>query len=196
MSRTPGSDPFSGKRCFGDGDSLYSSYHDDEWGRPLREERLLFELLTLEVFQAGLSWKTILHRREGFRRAFQDFFPEKVAAFTPKDVDRLLADPGIIRHRAKIEATVANARATLALRNQGTGLVEFVWSFQPKVTPQRERWESVPASTPESTALAKELKRRGFHFLGPTSAYSLMQAAGLVNDHLMGCPVRPQGTGR
>lgn len=195
MSMTPGSDPFSGKRCFGDGDSLYSSYHDHEWGRPLRAERPLFELLTLEAFQAGLSWKTILHRREGFRRAFQDFLPEKVAAYTPKDVERLLTDPGIIRHRAKIEATVANAQATLALLDQGTGLVEFVWSFQPNDARPHEKWESVPVSTPESTAMAKELKRRGFRFLGPTSAYSLMQAAGLVNDHLAACPIRPDIAG-
>ena len=175
-------------RCFGDGDPLYERYHDEEWGFPVRDERGLFERISLEAFQSGLAWITILRKRDGFRSAFADFDPEAVAAFGPADVERLLADAAIVRNRAKIEATIANARATLALREAGTPLHELVWSFAPP--PRRERpasWEDVPALTAESKALAKALKAAGFRFVGPTTAYAAMQACGLVDDHLAGC---------
>ena len=179
-------------RCFGDGDPLYERYHDEEWGRPVRDERGLFEKLSLEAFQSGLSWITILRRRETFRVAFADFDPEPVAAFGPRDVERLLADPGIIRNRAKIEATIANAQATLALRDTGEPLAELVWAHRPAPRPAPATFADVPATVPESAALARILKRRGVRFVGPTTLYALMQACGLVNDHLAGCPVRDE----
>jgi DNA-3-methyladenine glycosylase I len=177
-------------RCFGDGDPLYERYHDDEWGRPVRDERGLFERLSLEAFQSGLSWVTILRKRDAFRAAFADFEPDVVARFGADGVGRLLADAAIVRNRAKIEATIANARATLELREQGTPLNELLWSRRPAPTPAPRTWADVPATTPETVALAKELKRHGFRFVGPTTLYALMQACGLVNDHLAGCPVR------
>jgi DNA-3-methyladenine glycosylase I len=178
-------------RCFGDGDELYERYHDTEWGVPVRDERGLYERVSLEAFQSGLSWITILRKRDGFRAAFAGFDPEVVADFGPHDVERLLADASIVRNRAKIEATIANARATLDLRDAGSSLPELVWSFAPtEARAPVERLGDLPASTPESKALAKALKAHGFRFVGPTTAYAAMQACGLVDDHLAGCLVR------
>jgi DNA-3-methyladenine glycosylase I len=178
-------------RCFGDGDPLYERYHDTEWGVPVRDERGLYERISLEAFQSGLSWITILRKREGFRAAFAGFDPEAVADFGPHDVERLLADASIVRNRAKIEATIANARAVLDLRDAGTSLPELVWSFAPAVSrPPVAHLGELPASTPESKALAKALKAHGFRFVGPTTAYAAMQACGLVDDHVAGCLVR------
>jgi DNA-3-methyladenine glycosylase I len=179
-------------RCFGDGDPLYERYHDEEWGRPVRDERGLFERLSLEAFQSGLSWLTILRKRDAFRAAFANFEPDAVATFGDRDVERLLADAGIVRNRAKIEATIANAKATVALREDGPTLPELVWERHrppPRAQPP-ETFADVPSQTPETVALAKELKRRGFRFVGPTTLYALMQACGVVNDHLANCPVR------
>jgi DNA-3-methyladenine glycosylase I len=164
----------------------YLEYHDTEWGVVLHGETALFERLSLEAFQSGLSWLTILRRREGFRSAFAGFDPERVAAFTAADVDRLLSDTSIIRNRAKIEATVRNARAVVELPGELDGLL---WSFAPDPARRRTpaRLSEVPATTPESTAMARELKRRGFGFVGPTTCYALMQATGMVDDHLAGC---------
>jgi DNA-3-methyladenine glycosylase I len=181
-----------GTRCFGDGDPVYAAYHDHEWGRPVTDERGLFELVCLEAFQAGLSWRTILRRRDALRAAFAGFDPDRVAALGSDDVERLLADARIIRHRGKVEAAIANAHATLALREAGTPLPRLIWSFRPPAGPAPASWAEVPASTDASRALAKALRRRGFRFLGATAAYALMQAAGLVNDHLAGCPVRAE----
>jgi DNA-3-methyladenine glycosylase I len=164
----------------------YVAYHDEEWGVPIRDERHLFELLTLEGAQAGLSWLTILRKREGYRAAFDQFDAVKVARYTPKRVERLLADPGIVRNRLKIESTVSNARRIVEL---DVPLAELLWSFvggQPKVNRFRTLGE-IPAETPESKAMSKELKRRGFRFVGPTVCYAFMQAAGLVNDHTTEC---------
>ncbi|MDP2710846.1 MAG: DNA-3-methyladenine glycosylase I [Solirubrobacteraceae bacterium] len=178
-------------RCWPTTDPLYVAYHDEEWGRPVRDERLLLERLCLEGFQSGLAWITILRKRESFRAAFAGFDPARVAAFGDADVQRLLADAGIVRHRGKIEATIANARATVALHDAGETLAALLWSFAPDVAgPAPPSLREMPASTPESTALARELKRRGFRFVGPTTAYALMQATGIVNDHVAGCVVR------
>ncbi|MBA0051421.1 DNA-3-methyladenine glycosylase I [Streptomyces sp. AJS327] len=167
----------------------YAAYHDTEWGRPVRGDDALFERISLEAFQSGLSWLTILRRREGFRAAFAGFRIAEVAAFTEEDEARLLADPGIIRNRAKIRATLANARAAADWRPGE--LTELIWSYAPEpASPAPRTPEEVPAVTPESTALARELKRRGLSFVGPTTAYALMQACGLVNDHLADCWVR------
>jgi DNA-3-methyladenine glycosylase I len=169
----------------------YVAYHDEEWGRPVRDERGLYEKLCLEAFQSGLSWLTILRKREAFRDAFAGFEIERVARFGPDDVRRLLADSAIVRNRAKIEAAIANARAVTELREAGESLAELLWSFAPDDAPPPPRaLGDVPATTPESAALARELKRRGFRFVGPTTAYATMQACGLVNDHLIGCAVR------
>jgi DNA-3-methyladenine glycosylase I len=179
-------------RCFGDGDPLYERYHDEEWGRPVTDERGLFERMSLEAFQSGLSWLTILRKREAFRAAFARFDPDAVGAFGDDDVARLLDDAGIVRNRAKIEATIANARAVSALHAAGATLHELVWErFRPppRAGPPRT-WADVPSQTPETVALAKELKRRGFRFVGPTTLYALMQACGVVDDHLADCPVR------
>jgi DNA-3-methyladenine glycosylase I len=177
--------------CFGEGDALYERYHDVEWGRPVRDERRLYEKLCLEAFQSGLAWITILRKREAFRCAFAGFDPEAVARFGDGDVGRLLADAGIVRNRLKIEAAIANAGATVALRDAPQTLPELVWAHAPAPRRRAPRsWADVPALTPESTALAKALKRNGFRFVGPTTAYALMQACGLVNDHLAGCRVR------
>jgi DNA-3-methyladenine glycosylase I len=171
-------------------DPLYVTYHDEEWGRPVTDERGLLERLCLEGFQSGLSWLTILRKRENFRAAFQRFEPERVARFGERDVKRLLGDAGIVRHRGKIEAAIANARGTLALREQGTPLDELVWSHRPEChRPPRGNgdWQS---TTPESVALSKALKKAGFRFVGPTTVYAAMQACGIVNDHLADCFVR------
>jgi DNA-3-methyladenine glycosylase I len=178
-------------RCFGDGDPLYEHYHDTEWGVPERGEHELFERVCLEAFQSGLAWITILRKREAFRAAFAGFDPERVATFGEADVERLLGDAGIVRNRAKIDATIANARAVLALHDAGRTLSDLVWSHAPAErvrAPRAATFAEVPAATPESTALAKELKRAGFRFVGPTTAYAAMQACGLVDDHLAGCP--------
>jgi DNA-3-methyladenine glycosylase I len=167
----------------------YIPYHDTEWGRPIRTDDGLYERLTLEAFQSGLSWLTILRKREGFRAAFAGFVIGKVAEFGGDDVDRLLADPGIVRNRAKIESAIANARAALDLPD---GLSTLLWSYAPRPRARRPRsFAELSATTPESTAMAKDLKRRGFRFVGPTTAYALMQAAGMVDDHLEGCHVTP-----
>lgn len=179
-------------RCFGDGDPLYEEYHDTEWGRPVHGEAALFERMALEGFQSGLSWLTVLRKRPAFREVFCDFDPERVADFTPVDVERLMGDARIIRNRAKIEATVTNAHAVLALHECGRSLDELFWSHQPAPRAEADRPAShadVPAVTEESTALAKALKKEGFRFFGPTTAYAAMQACGLVDDHLAGCPV-------
>jgi DNA-3-methyladenine glycosylase I len=162
----------------------YVAYHDEEWGRPVRDDDGLYERLCLEAFQSGLSWLTILRKREGFRRAFDGFAIEKVAGYGPADVARLLADASIVRNRAKIEATVANARAALDLAD---GLAAVVWRHADPDAPAPRTLADVPATTRGSTALAKELKNSGFRFVGPTTAYALMQACGLVDDHLAGC---------
>ncbi|HUK93577.1 MAG TPA: DNA-3-methyladenine glycosylase I [Gaiellaceae bacterium] len=180
-----------GERCWESSDPLYDAYHDDEWGRPVVDERGLYERLCLEGFQSGLSWLTILRKREGFREAFAGFDPELVAEFGARDVKRLLADASIVRHRGKIEATIANARATLALRDAGILLPSMVWSHRPKrprVPRSNADWHS---QTPESTALSKALRNAGFRFVGPTTVYAAMQACGVVNDHLATCPARP-----
>ena len=165
----------------------YARYHDEEWGRPEHDDRALYEKLCLEAFQSGLSWLTILRKRESFRAAFAGFEIERVAAFGDADVERLMADAGIVRNRAKIEAAIHNARAVAALEEP---LSELVWSFAAPPRPAPRSLADVPAVTPESTALARELKRRGLRFVGPTTAYALMQACGLVNDHLDGCVAR------
>jgi len=166
----------------------YIDYHDRGWGRPVRDDRALFELLTLESFQSGLSWLTILRKREGFHRAFANFEIDAVAAFGAADVTNLLADAEIVRHRGKIEAAINNAQAAVGLEAEGGSLRELLWSFAPgEATEAPINGRDLPSQTIESKAMAKELKARGFRFVGPTTAYSLMQAAGLVNDHLDGC---------
>jgi DNA-3-methyladenine glycosylase I len=168
----------------------YRRYHDDEWGRPVTDDGRLFEKLCLEGFQGGLSWLTILRKREAFRTAFAGFDPAAVAGFGPEDVARLLGDAGIVRNRAKIEATIANARALLALQGAGESLAGLLWSFEPPPRPAPAGPGDVPASTPESRALSKELVRRGFRFVGPTTVYAAMQSLGIVNDHVAGCFAR------
>jgi DNA-3-methyladenine glycosylase I len=177
------------RRCWwGASTPDYERYHDHEWGRPVTDDRGMYERLTLEAFQSGLSWLTIMRKREAFRAAFADFEIEQVARFAARDVGRLMADAGIIRNRAKIDAAIANARAAAELDRS---LAELVWSHAPRGRRRAPRArEDIPAITPESTALAKELKRRGFRFLGPTTVYATMQACGVVNDHLAGCHVR------
>ncbi|HJX29917.1 MAG TPA: DNA-3-methyladenine glycosylase I [Thermoanaerobaculia bacterium] len=177
-------------RCFWvSDDPLYIAYHDEEWGVPVHDERHLFEMLILEGAQAGLSWITVLRRRESYRRAFDGFDPEKIAAYGPDKVAALLADQGIVRNRAKVEATIANARACLRLRDEPGGFSGFLWSFVGG-TPLRNRWRErseVPAETDASKAMSKELRRRGFSFVGPTICYAFMQAVGMVNDHQVSC---------
>ncbi|HTZ42463.1 MAG TPA: DNA-3-methyladenine glycosylase I [Jatrophihabitans sp.] len=174
------------RRCdWGNGSPDYVAYHDTEWGVPVRGDNALFERLTLEGFQSGLSWLTILRKRENFRAAFAGFDLATVAAFGEADRVRLLADVGIVRNRAKIDAAMTNARAILD--NVGEGLTELLWSFAPPTRPRPAQLSDVPASTPESKALAKELKRRGLVFIGPTTAYAAMQATGIVDDHVSYC---------
>ncbi len=180
------------RRCgWGMSDPAYVAYHDDEWGRPVVDDDRLYEKLCLEGFQSGLSWLTILRKRDNFRAAFAGFDPSEVARFGEADIARLLADAGIVRHRGKIEATIANARATLEVQAQFGSLAALVWSFEPtgrRAAPSE--LGQLPATTPESEALSKELRRLGFRFVGPTTVYSAMQSLGLVNDHLKGCWVR------
>ncbi|MFC7597235.1 DNA-3-methyladenine glycosylase I [Terrabacter sp. GCM10028922] len=165
-------------------DPLLMEYYDTEWGMPIRDERGLYERICLEGFQSGLSWATILRKRPNFRAAFADFDPDVVATYTDADVERLLGDAGIIRHRGKITATIANARATIALRDEG-GLVDFVWAFQPVDTPRPHDHSQVPTVSDESKALSKALRKKGFAFVGPTTMYALMEAVGIVDTHLM-----------
>jgi DNA-3-methyladenine glycosylase I len=179
-------------RCWwGASSPEYIAYHDEVWGRPMHGDEPLFEMLTLESFQSGLSWLTILRKQANFRAAFSDWDIDAIAAYGEEDFARLMDDPGIVRNRAKIEAAIANARATLELRAAGTSLDEVLWSFAPEPGPAPRSRDALPATSPESVAMAKDLKRRGFRFVGPTTAYSLMQAGGLVNDHLAGCAFRP-----
>ena len=165
------------------------TYHDEEWGVPARDERTLFEFLVLEGAQAGLSWETILRKRDGYRRAFAGFVPERVAQFGARDVRRLLADPGIVRNRLKVESAISNARAVLAVRDAHGSFAGWLWGLVDRA-PRTNRWRSmadVPAETTESRALSKALKAAGFRFVGPTTCYAFMQAVGMVNDHLVGC---------
>ncbi len=182
--------PDGRKRCpWGLSTSDYVAYHDTEWGRTVRGDDRLYERLTLEAFQSGLSWLTILRKRENFRAAFAGFSIPAVAGFSDADVDRLLADPGIVRNRAKVLAALQNARAAAEL---GTGgLDELLWSFAPPRRKRPKTLADVPAVTPESTAMAKTLKKQGFAFVGPTTAYALMQATGMVDDHLAACQTAP-----
>lgn len=165
------------------------AYHDREWGVPVRDDQRLFEMLTLEGAQAGLSWTTILRKRDNYRRAFCEFDPERVARFDDSDVARLLADPGIVRHRLKVRGAIQNARVVLAIQAEFESFARYVWQFvgdRPRVNRWRQQRE-VPAKTPESVAMSKQLKRRGCTFVGPTICYAFMQAAGLVNDHIVSC---------
>jgi len=172
-------------------DPLYIAYHDEEWGRPVRDDARLLERLCLEGFQSGLSWLTILRKRERFRELLEGFDPRRLARLGDEDVERLMADAGIVRNRAKIEAAIANANATLALQRADETLTDLLWSFAPG-GPQRApaSLADTPSATAESKAMARELKRRGFRFVGPTTAYALMQAVGIVNDHVVGCIAR------
>ena len=177
-------------RCSWPGDDpLMVEYHDLEWGTPIRDDRKLFEFLILEGAQAGLSWQTILRKREGYRRAFDDFDPARIARYGDDEIAQLLANPDIVRNRRKISAAIGNARALLELRQAGNSFAEFIWSFvgdQP-IDNRRTADEDVPATSPESESMSKELRRRGFRFVGPTICYAFMQAAGMVNDHLATC---------
>jgi DNA-3-methyladenine glycosylase I len=166
-------------------DALLREYYDTEWGMPVRDERGVFERLSLEAFQSGLSWRTILAKRPAFRTAFADFDADAVARFGEDDVARLMADAGIVRNRAKILATITNANATIALRDDG-GLVDFVWSFRPDTTPEPRSYAEVPTTSDESVALSKALRKRGFAFVGPTTMFALMEALGIVDTHLVG----------
>jgi DNA-3-methyladenine glycosylase I len=179
----------AGRRCFGDGNPLYERYHDEEWGVPVHGERELYERVTLEAFQSGLAWITVLRKREAFRAAFAGFDAEVVAGYDEHDVERLMTDAGIIRNRAKITATIANARALQDLHAQGRTLDEVFWSYATRTGERPRTFADVPATTPGSVALAKELKKLGFRFVGPTTAYAAMQACGMVDDHLADCPV-------
>ena len=175
-------------KCFGVGDPLYEPYHDDEWGRPVLDERGLYEKICLEGFQAGLAWITVLRKRSALREVFLNFDPERVAKL---DIEPLLLDVRLIRSRAKLQACVTNARATLALRDSG-GLVEFLWESAELPSPAYANWAEVPGQTPASLAMSKRLKQAGFTFVGPTTVYSLWQAHGLVNDHLTVCPTHDE----
>jgi DNA-3-methyladenine glycosylase I len=177
------------KRCWESSDPAYNAYHDEEWGRPVVDERGIYERLCLEGFQSGLSWLTILRKRERFRKAFAGFEPERVARFGKRDVERLLGDAGIVRHRGKIEAAIANARGALALRDSKP-LHELFWSHRPDPSPAPRSFKDWRATTPESVALAKALRQAGFRFVGPTTVYAAMQACGVVNDHLADCSAR------
>ncbi len=179
-------------RCaWGDGDDLYRRYHDDEWGRPVTDERGLYEKLSLECLQSGLSWALILRKREGIREAFAGFDPDVVAGFGPPEVDQLLTDARVIRNRRKLEAIVQNAQATVAMRDEQP-LAELMWSYRRLSQPAPKSYADMTPTTPESKELAKELKKCGFVFVGPTTVYSTMQAVGIVNEHLAGCFVRDQ----
>jgi DNA-3-methyladenine glycosylase I len=178
------------KRCgWVSDDPLYTAYHDEEWGVPVHDDRVLFEFLLLEGAQAGLNWSTILHKREGYRKAFSGFDPRRVARYDRRKLERLLADPGIVRNRLKVASAVANASAFLAVQEEFGSFDAYVWRFVDGA-PIRNRWRrlsDVPASTPESETLSRDLKKRGFRFVGATICYAFMQATGMVNDHLTGC---------
>jgi DNA-3-methyladenine glycosylase I len=183
------------KRCTWPGtDELYLSYHDQEWGRPVTDDRRLFEKICLEGFQSGLSWITILRKRDNFRRAFAGFDPAAVARFSGRDVQRLLKDAGIVRHRGKIESTINNAKRALELADEHGSLAAYFWSWEPPASARPRRLTPATlvkmSTTPQSVALSKDLKKRGWTFVGPTTCYAFMQAMGLVNDHLEGCAVR------
>jgi DNA-3-methyladenine glycosylase I len=176
------------QRCWwGSSTPEYRAYHDTEWGFPVSDDVRLFEKLSLEGFQSGLSWLTILRKREAFRRAFAGFDPQRIASFGESDIARLLADASIIRHRGKIEAVINNAQRMLELLETDGSLAAYVWRFEPPPSELSNRQEPFPALTPESQAMAKDLKKRGWRFVGPTTAYAFMQAMGLVNDHVAGC---------
>lgn len=180
-------------RCaWSDGDALYDAYHDEEWGRAVVDDHRLFEKMVLEGFQAGLAWITILRKRERFREVFAQFDPVVVADYGAGDVDRLLEDTGIIRHRGKIEAAINNAACALDLIDEYGSLARYVWPMAPEPLPAPRRLSDLPAYTEESTALSRDLKRRGWRFVGPTTMYAFMQAMGLVDDHLEGCVARPR----
>jgi DNA-3-methyladenine glycosylase I len=190
------SDALVDGRCWwGSSTPEYIAYHDEEWGRPVHDSRALFEKLSLEAFQSGLSWITILRKRENFRAAFANFEVEPIAAFGDADRERLLADAGIVRNRLKVDAAITNARATVALRAEG-GLAAFLETFRPEVGPAPVTTEEMVTTSPESIALSKALKKRGFVFVGPTTMYALMEAIGIVDDHLVGCHRRGCGTRR
>ena len=180
------------KRCsWCASDPIYIAYHDNEWGRPVHDDNKLFEKICLEGFQAGLSWLTILRKRENFRTAFKGFDPQVVAKFTSRDVERLMKNEGIVRNRMKIEATIANAKATLKVQREIGSLDALIWSFAPKKPAKMpKQFGDIPASTPESKALSKALLKRGFKFVGPTTMYAAMQSLGLVNDHFATCHAR------
>jgi DNA-3-methyladenine glycosylase I len=171
-------------------DPLYVAYHDDDWGRPVHDERELFEKLILDGAQAGLAWITILRKRDGYRRAFDGFDPERIAAYGPDDVDRLLADSGIVRNRQKVAAAISNAQALLAMHEAGETLVDLVWSHRPDAHPTLRAGQDYPVTSPEAEALSSALRNRGWKFVGPTIVYAFMQAVGVVNDHLEGCAFR------
>jgi DNA-3-methyladenine glycosylase I len=183
------------KRCWWPGeDELYVAYHDQEWGRPVTDDRRLFEKICLEGFQSGLSWLTILRKRDNFRKAFKDFDPKVVARFGARDVQRLLKDAGIVRHRGKIESTINNARRALELIEEQGSLAAYFWSWEPdaKTRPKRISRDAIMSTTERSIALSKDLKKRGWTYVGPTTCYAFMQAMGLVNDHVDECYVRPE----
>jgi len=178
------------RRCFGTGDPLMESYHDLEWAVPVHDSRALFEKLLLDSFQAGLSWRTILHKRENFRRAFHGFDPERLARFTARDRARLMADAGIVRNRLKIEAAIGNARAYLRLEDELGSFADYLWRYTDGHTLRRRArrtWAQVPTHSPESDAMAKDLQGHGFRFVGTTICYAFMQAVGMVDDHLVSC---------
>jgi DNA-3-methyladenine glycosylase I len=191
MSLTDG--PDGRPRCsWGTSTPDYLAYHDDEWGRPVTDDRGVYERLCLEAFQSGLSWLTILRKRENFRAAFADFDFRAVAKFSEREVERLLGDAGIVRKRAKIEATIANAKGAAQLSAEGESLARLMWRFAPEGHPPPQTFDDLASTTPESKAFAQELKRRGFRFVGPTTVYAMMQAVGVVNDHLATCFVRDE----
>ncbi len=178
------------KRCFGTGDPLMEKYHDEEWGVPVYDDRLLFEHLLLDSFQAGLSWRTVLYKRENFRRAFHGFDPKRIANYNDQDRARLLADAGIIRNKLKINAAITNAQAYLDIMNRSGSFSDFLWSFTAGKTlkgSSAKTWQGIPTSNPESEAMSKELKAHGFKFVGSTICYAFMQAVGIIDDHLVGC---------
>ncbi|OGO18047.1 MAG: DNA-3-methyladenine glycosylase [Chloroflexi bacterium RBG_16_48_8] len=177
-------------RCFGEGDPLMAAYHDEEWGVPVHDDRLLFEHLILDCFQAGLSWRVILNKRKNFRRAFNGFHAKKIAGYSEEDIERLLSSVGIVRNRLKIEATIDNAKAFLNIQDSFNSFDEYIWRFTDFRTLKGRGaicWEEVPTSSPESEAMAEDLKGRGFKFVGTTICYAFMQAVGMVDDHLIGC---------
>ena len=182
-------------RCWGDGDPLMEAYHDSEWGVPLHDDRKLFEMLLLDNFQAGLSWRTILHKRENFRRAFHGFDPERIAAYADRDHQRLLKDAGIIRNRQKIQAAIANARAFLTVQREFGSFDRYIWQFTDYRTilcQGYDTWEQIPTSTTESDAMSRDLKAHGFRFVGTTTCYAYMQSIGMVDDHLKSCFLFPR----